>query len=67
MFVHPGSKNSDKKEKGEKKMLYLFLATNITKLKIILLLNWWRKQFKRINKELPELFTQKNVIKLSKI
>ncbi len=44
IFVHPGSKNNNNIE-GWKKCIVLpfFVAINITKLKIILFLNWSRK------------------------
>ncbi len=72
IFVHPGSgpKIRNKRE-GWKKFVVLpfFVATNITKLKIILFLGRWRKNWGSIYKELLNflLFTEKNVIKLSKI
>ncbi len=49
----PGSKNSNKRE-GWKKIVVLpfFVATKIPKLKIILILNWLRKKFGPIYKEL---------------
>jgi hypothetical protein len=42
------------KERGEKKFVVLpfFVATNITKLKIILIFNWHTKKFGPIYKEL---------------
>jgi hypothetical protein len=46
IFVHPGSQIPDPKtatkERGEKKLVVLsfFVATKITKLNIILILNW---------------------------
>jgi hypothetical protein len=47
----PGSQIPDTKiatkERGDKKFVVLlfFVATKITSLKIILILNWWRKKF----------------------
>jgi hypothetical protein len=39
IFTHPGSKNSNKREEGEKTCCHtFFVATNFTKLKIILFL-----------------------------
>ena len=48
-----GSKNSNKK-RGEKKLvvLHFYVATNFTKLKIILVLKCWRKKFGPIFEEL---------------
>jgi hypothetical protein len=49
IFVHPGSRIPDPKtatkDRGEKKFVVLlfFVATKVTKLKIILILSWWRK------------------------
>jgi hypothetical protein len=40
------------KEKGKKFSCTFFVATNITKLKIILFLNWRRRKFGPIYKEL---------------
>jgi hypothetical protein len=48
IFFHPGSRSSDPgsktetKKRGEKKIVVLpfFVATKITKFKIILILNW---------------------------
>jgi hypothetical protein len=57
-FVHPGSRIPDpktaRKESGEKEFVVLpfFVTTKITKLKIILILNWQRKNFGPIYKEL---------------
>ncbi len=61
----PGSKNSNKRE-GWKKLVVItfYVATNFTKLQIILVLKCWRKKFGPI---LKEFFTQKIVNKLSKI
>ncbi len=57
------------KERGEKKIVVLpfFVATKITKLKIILILNWLRKKIWANLQRIIELSTQKTVIKLSKI
>jgi hypothetical protein len=44
-----------------------FVATNITKLKPILLLNWRRKKIWANLQRITEILTQKTVIKLSKI
>jgi hypothetical protein len=50
----PGSrsKNSNKREGWKKLLSYLFVATNFTKLKIILFLKCWRKKFEPVFKEL---------------
>ena len=57
IYIHPGSKISNKRG-AKKKLLYLFfVATNITKLKIILFLNWQRKiwfNLQRIIKIFPQ-------------
>ncbi len=48
-----GSKNSNKRERWKNTVfLHFFAATNITKSNIILFLNWWRKFFCPIYKEL---------------
>jgi hypothetical protein len=62
-FIHPGSRISEPKtEKGEKDVFRsFFVATDIIKLKLILFLNWRRK------KNVLDLFTEKNAIKLPKI
>ncbi len=64
----PGSQNSNKKE-GWKKIFVIpfYLASNVTKLNIILVLKFWRKKFGPIFWRIIELFTQKIVTKLSKI
>ncbi len=56
------------KERGEKKFVVIpfFVATNSTKFKIILFLNCWEKNLRRISKNY-RTFTQKAVTKLSKI
>ncbi len=72
-FCPSGSRISDlktaTKERGEKKFVVVpFLEVKkITKLKIILILNWWRKNFGPVYKELKELSNQKIVIRLSKV
>jgi hypothetical protein len=49
IFVHSGSRIPDPKtatkERGEKKfvVLHFFVPTNITRFKIIIILNWLRK------------------------
>ncbi len=50
----PGSKNSSKREGWKKNLVVIpfYVATNFTKLKIILVLKWWRKKFGPILKEL---------------
>jgi hypothetical protein len=54
----PGSQIPDPKtatkERGEKKFVVItfYVATNFTKLQIILVLKWWRKKFGPIFKEL---------------
>ncbi len=58
IFTHPGSRIPDPKtatkERGEKKfvVITLYVATNFTKLQIILVLKCWRKKFVPIFKEL---------------
>jgi hypothetical protein len=62
-FSDPGFKNSNKKE-GRKKFFVqpVFVAPNITKLKLILFLSWWKMaQWAHLQKN------QKIVIKLSNI
>ncbi len=64
-----GSKNSNKRE-GKNLLFCLpfYVATNNTKFKIIIFLNWWRKKNNLSNLQIIiELFTQQTVIKLSKI
>ena len=55
IFSYPGSwiQHSNKRE-GEKKLVVItfYLAKNLTKLQIISVLNWWRKKFGPIFKEL---------------
>ncbi len=48
----PGSKNSYKREGWKKFVIHFFVATNFTKCKIILFLNWLRKKFVPVFKEL---------------
>ncbi len=56
----PGSKNSNKREGRKKKFLITFyVATNFTKLKIILVLKCWRKKFGQIFKELKNFLPKK--------
>jgi hypothetical protein len=48
IFTHPGSQiqiQKQQQKRGVKKIVVIpcFVATNFTKLKIILCLNWWRK------------------------
>ncbi len=64
----PGSKDSNKRE-GWKKLVVIpfYVATNFTKLKIILCLNCWRKKIWANFQRIIELLMQKIVIKLSKI
>jgi hypothetical protein len=47
------------KERGEKKCCTFFVATKITKLKIILILNWRRKIFGPFFKELQNFLPKK--------
>ncbi len=51
---HPGSKNSNKREGWRKKFVVIsfFVATNLTKLKIIFILKCWIKKFGPVFKEL---------------
>ncbi len=68
-IADPGSKNSNKREGGRKfVVLPFFVATNITKLKLILFLNRlvMRKIWANL-KRILELLIKKIVIKLSKI
>ncbi len=67
-FTHPGSKNSNKRE-GWNKTYYhtFFVATNFTKLKILLFLKCWRKTIWASFQRIIEHFTQKFVNRLSKI
>ncbi len=57
------------KERGEKKFVVIsfYVATNFTKLQIILVLKCWRKKIWANFQRIIELFTQKIVTKLSKI
>ncbi len=70
---NPGSRIPDPKtatnERGEKKLVVIpfFVATNFTKLKIILFLKCWRKKIWANFQRIIELFTQKIVTELSKI
>ncbi len=61
----PGSKNSNKREGWKKNccQTFFFVATNFTKLKIILFLNDEEKNVGQFSKN-TELFTQKFVTKL---
>jgi hypothetical protein len=58
IFTHPGSRIPDPKtatkERSEKKFFVItfYVATNFTKLHIILILMCWRKKFGPIFKEL---------------
>ncbi len=55
IFSHPGSwiQNSNKREGWKNLVVINFdVATNFTKLQIISVLNWWRKKFGPIFKEL---------------
>ncbi len=56
------------KERGEKKLVVItfYVATNFTKLQIIWVLKWWRKNWAHFQR-IIELFTSKIVTKLSKI
>ena len=67
----PGSNYSNKGEGWKKNWCHtFFVATNFTKLKIILFLKCWRKKFGPIFKELLKnyrTFTKTTVTKLSKI
>jgi hypothetical protein len=45
-------KTATKERGGKKFVLPFFVGTKITKLKIILILNWWRKKCGPIFKEL---------------
>ncbi len=67
--VYPGSRiqKQQKKRRVKKNCSTFFVATKITKLKIILILNWWRKKIWTNLQRIKELSTQKVVIKLSKI
>jgi hypothetical protein len=80
IFTHPGSRISDPrswildpktatKERGEKKLVVIpfHVATNFTKLEIILALKCWRKKFVPNFPRIIELFTKKIVKKLLKI
>ncbi len=57
------------KERGWKKfsVITFYVATNLTKLQIILVLKCWRQKFRANFQRIIELFTQKIVNKLSKI
>jgi hypothetical protein len=59
-FTHPGSQNSNKRE-GWKNFFVIpfYLATNFTKLTIILVLKSWRKKFGSIFKELYNFLPKK--------
>jgi hypothetical protein len=53
-------KNSKRRYEWKINLLfYLFCSHNITKFKIILVLNWWRKKFGRIYKDLHNFLPQK--------
>ncbi len=60
-------KQQQKRESEKKCCRTFFVATNITKLKIILFLNWWSKKFGPIYEELWNFLPQEIVIRLSKI
>ncbi len=59
-FTHSGSQNSNKRE-GWKKFVVIpsYVATNFSKLKIILVLKCWRKKFGPIFKELYNFLRKK--------
>jgi hypothetical protein len=68
IFIHPGSRiqKQKTKEKGERiSCPTFFVATNITKLKIILFLSRKKKKLWANLQRILELFTPKNIIKLS--
>ncbi len=51
IFIHPRSKNSNRREGWRKKfVVHFFVAKNITKLKIVLFLNLWRKNLGQFTK-----------------
>jgi hypothetical protein len=68
IFTHPGSKNSNKRE-GWKKIdvIPFYIATNCTKLYIILVLQVLKKKIWANFQRIIELFAQKIVTKLSKV
>jgi hypothetical protein len=69
----PGSRIPEPKtatnKRGEKKFFFIpfYVATNFTKLNIILVLKWWWKKIWAKFQRIIELFTQKIVTKLPKI
>ncbi len=78
IFTHPGSQIPDPgsratKEGGEKKFVVItfYIATNFTKLQIILVLKCWRKKIWANFQSIIELFTPQEIVirvnKLSKI
>jgi hypothetical protein len=64
----PGSKNSNKREGWNKKifLIIFYVATNFTKLKIILVLKCWRKKFRQIFKELRNFLHKKMSLSFQK-
>ncbi len=68
IFTHPWSKNNNKTE-GWKKFVVIsfFVAINLTKLKSILFLKWWRKKFGASFQRITEIFYPKFITDLSKI
>ncbi len=67
---YPSRIQNSNKRKGWKQnccCIHFFVATNITKLKIILFLNWWSKKIWPNLQRIIELFTSKIVPRLSKI
>jgi hypothetical protein len=67
ILTHPGSINSYKRE-GRKKLvvIYLYVATNFTKCKIILFLNCRRKKFRPNFKELNNFLPKKLLLSSQK-
>ncbi len=69
-FTHSESRIQKQQQKrGVKKLVVkpFFVATNFTKLKIILFFKCWRKKIWASFQRIKELFIQKFVIKLQKI
>jgi hypothetical protein len=65
-ILDPGSKNRNKREGRKKFVLPLFVATNITKLKILLFFEQTKKKISgQFTKNYKKIFFQK-VVKLSK-
>ncbi len=64
----PGSKNSNKREGWNKKifLIIFYVATNFTKLKIILVLKCRRKKFRQIFKELRNFLLKKMSLSFQK-